>query len=97
MNLPYYPSANAASHPDSQPSPPLSSEMSLKSVSGASTRSSFYSTDVEKPAVNPELTVPGAAPHVSTLARRIHGWSWQAVRLPTRISRIELQLTRLFL
>jgi len=29
-------------------------------------------------------SVSGDSPHVSTLARRIHGWSWQAVRLHSR-------------
>lgn len=29
-------------------------------------------------------SVSGDSPHVSTLARRIHGWSWQAVRLHFR-------------
>jgi hypothetical protein len=30
----------------------------------------------------------GDKPHVSPLARRIHGWSWQAVRLPSCLSGI---------
>jgi hypothetical protein len=51
-------------------------DISVKSVSEAalSARSS-PSVDLEQPSLS------GASPCVSTLARRIHGWSWQAVRL----------------
>ena len=35
-----------------------------------------------------QLSVSGAKPQVSTLARRIHGWTWQAVCLHSRISGI---------
>jgi hypothetical protein len=48
-----------------------------------SARSSLtYIPDLEKPRVDLEQpSLSGAVPRVSTLARRIHGWSWQAVRL----------------
>ena len=58
---------------------------SIKSGSetSPSTRSSLtYVSDLEKPRVDLERpSLSGASPRVSTLARRIHGWSWQAVRL----------------
>jgi hypothetical protein len=62
-------------------------DLSIKSVSEPETvlsaRSSLtYVPDLEKPRVDLEQpSLSGASPRVSTLARRIHGWSWQAVRL----------------
>jgi hypothetical protein len=48
------------------------------------TRSSHtYELDLEKPGVKleqPSLSGPSSR-RVSTLARRIHGWSWKTVRL----------------
>jgi hypothetical protein len=63
-------------------------DLSIKSGSETvlSARSSLtYVQDLEKPTVDLELpSLSGAPPRVSTLARRIHGWSWQAVRLARR-------------
>ena len=67
------------------PDPP----MLVKSGSETSTRSSITcvsdESDLEKPGLTFEQpTLSGVSrplPRVSTLARRIHGWSWQAVRL----------------
>jgi hypothetical protein len=60
-------------------------DLSIKSESetALSARSSLtYVPDLEKPRVDLEQpSLSGASPRVSTLARRIHGWSWQAVRL----------------
>lgn len=60
-------------------------DFSIKSGSetSPSTRSSLtYVPDLEKPKVDLERpSLSGASPRVSTLARRIHGWSWQAVCL----------------
>ena len=49
----------------------------------ASARSSLtYVSDLEKPRMDFERpSLSDASPRVSTLARRIHGWSWQAVRV----------------
>jgi hypothetical protein len=60
-------------------------DLSIKSgpETSPSARSSLtYVTDLEKPRVDLEQpSLSSASPRVSTLARRIHGWSWQAVRL----------------
>jgi hypothetical protein len=72
------------SRPSSSLAPaPLRPNLSIKRVSETSALSSFtYVSDLEKPGVNLEQpSVSDPSPRVSTLARRIHGWSWQAVRL----------------
>lgn len=60
-------------------------DLSMKSESetALSARSSLtYVPDLEKPRVDLEQSsLSDASPRVSTLARRIHGWSWQAVCL----------------
>jgi hypothetical protein len=60
-------------------------DLSIESGSetSPSARSSLTCVSVlEKPRVDLEQpSLSGASPRVSTLARRIHGWSWQAVRL----------------
>src|SRR6266699_6797069 len=71
--------------PPSVPVVPSRLDLSIKdeSETDLSPRSSLtYVSDLEKPRVDLEQpSLSGAAPRVSTLARRIHGWSWQAVRL----------------
>ena len=72
------------SHPSSSASTtPLRPNLSVKRESETSALSSFtYVSDLEKPMVNLEQpSLSDSSPRVSTLARRIHGWSWQAVRL----------------
>jgi hypothetical protein len=90
MSSSYKPAARLTSRPSLdlaplRPDPP----MLVKSGSETSTSSSITylsdESDLEKPGVKFEQpTLSGVSrppPHVSTLARRIHGWSWQAVRL----------------
>jgi len=65
---------------------PLANRLDLSMKRGSETpsaRSSLtYVSDLEKPRVDLEQpSLSGDSPRVSTLARRIHGWSWQAVRL----------------
>lgn len=62
---------------------PLRPDLPMKRASDTSARSSLTCvSELEKPEVNLEHpSLGGASPRVSTLARRIHGWSWQAVRL----------------
>lgn len=56
-------------------------DLSIKSGSESARSSLTDVADLEKPRVDLELpSLSGASPRVSTLARRIHGWSWQAVR-----------------
>ncbi len=57
-------------------------DLHIKCGSDTSAHSSLtYVLDLEKPGVNlGQLSARDASPRVSTLARRIHGWSWQAVR-----------------
>ena len=71
------------SRPSSSASPtPLRPNLSVKRESETSALSSFtYVSDLEKPGANLEQpSISDSSPRVSTLARRIHGWSWQAVR-----------------
>ncbi len=58
-------------------------DLPMKSGSETSVCSSLtYVSDLEKPRVDlEEPSLSGTSPLVSILARRIHGWSWQAVRL----------------
>ncbi|KAI0271746.1 voltage-dependent anion channel-domain-containing protein [Russula aff. rugulosa BPL654] len=54
-------------------------DLSIKSGSESARSSLTDVADLEKPRVDLELpSLSGASPRVSTLARRIHGWSWQA-------------------
>ena len=75
-------SALLGSRPSQAPAP-LRPNLPIKSGSETSALSSLtYVSDLEKPGVNLEQpSLSDASPRVSTLARRIHGWSWQAVRL----------------
>jgi hypothetical protein len=83
----YKPAALFGPRPSPAPAPfRLDPPVLVTSESETSTRSSLTyvsdESDTEKPEVKPEQpTLNGASPRVSTLARRIHGWSWQAVRL----------------
>ncbi|KAH9967578.1 voltage-dependent anion channel-domain-containing protein [Russula dissimulans] len=79
MHPSYYSSPKPAI-PGDHPSSPLPLDLPSRRVSDQSARSSFsYAKHVEISVATPEQTSPvGAAPHVSRLARRIHGWSWQA-------------------
>lgn len=86
----YDSSANPTSFLGSFPLRPSSSHLSIKSEAEVSARSSFTNLHrceqlmlyAEQPSVN------GGKPHVNTLARRIHGWSWQGVRLHSSVSGI---------
>jgi hypothetical protein len=62
---------------------PIRPDLPMKSGSETSVCSSLtYVSGLEKPRVDLEQPSLGdTSPRVSTLARRIHGWSWQAVRL----------------
>ena len=83
----YHSSPKPADVLGSHPSRALSPDQSLKRGSEDSAMSSFTdSTDAKQLVVRveqPSLSKP--APRVSTLARRIHGWSWQAVCLHVRV------------
>ena len=70
--------------PQLVPLAPNRLDLSMKRGSETpSARSSLtYVSDLEKPRVDLEQpSLSGDSPRVSSLARRIHGWSWQAVRL----------------
>jgi len=90
LMYPSYHSAPKPAVPGNHLSTPLHLGLPSRTESDQSARSSFsYAKDVEIVVASPDQTSPvgAAAPHVSTLARRIHGWSWQAVRLPARRNR----------
>jgi hypothetical protein len=84
MHDPYYSPPSPAIVIGSHPSRPLRVDLPLKNGPRAVAWLSFLSlssTEVERPVVNPERpSFSAASPPVSKLARRIHGWSWQAVR-----------------
>lgn len=77
----YYSSPKPADVLASRPSRALSPDQSIKREAEDGAMSSFPDSADEKQLVvraeQPPLGRP--APRVSTLARRIHGWSWQAV------------------
>ncbi|KAI0290293.1 voltage-dependent anion channel-domain-containing protein [Russula brevipes] len=84
MHDPCYSPPNPAIVIGSHPSRPLRVDLDLKNGPTADAWSSFLSlsptdVDVGRPVVNPQQpSFSGASPPVSKLARRIHGWSWQA-------------------
>ncbi|KAI0284471.1 voltage-dependent anion channel-domain-containing protein [Russula brevipes] len=84
MHDPYHSPPNPAIVIGSHPSRPLRVDLPLKNGPRAVAWLSFLSlsstdVDVGRPVVNPEQpSFSGASPPVSKLARRIHGWSWQA-------------------
>jgi hypothetical protein len=79
----YYPSPIPVDVLGSRPSQAPGHDPSRKSGSEASAMSSFTnSADAKQLVVRAEQpSRSGSTPRVSTLARRIHGWSWQAVCL----------------
>jgi hypothetical protein len=86
----YYSSPNSADVLGSHPSRPLSPDQSIKRESEGGAMSSFTdSADAKQLVVRAEQPPPSRpAPRVSTLARRIHGWSWQAVWFYVRVGGI---------
>lgn len=90
----YYSSPKPAGVLGSHPSRSLSPDQSSKRGSENSAMSSFSgSADAKQLVARAEQPSPSRpAPRVSTLARRIHGWSWQAVCLHVRVDGIASSL-----